>query len=483
MLRILVAIASYGKGNDHYLHRLIAEYRSMPFHIDIVILSNLEKKPAPEIECLVGLPSRNPWSLPFAHKKLFADRADEYDLFIYSEDDILIQETNIRAFLQVTPLLKSDEIAGFIRIEKAAGGENSYPDMHGFFHWDPRSIRTRGDHVLARCTNEHAACYILTRSQLRTAVDSGGFLVGVHEEKYDLLCTAATDPYTQCGMTKLIPVSSLGDFCVHHMSNKYVGKMGIDEAEMQAQISSMLRLAQDPQPQHSLFKTETELPRAVYSKDYYEPVDYDAIRMIPETARRVLSIGCGWGATERMLTERGLRVVAIPLDPIISASVGASGVELVAPDGLPEIAALVRRERFDCVLCLNVLHLCENPIELLSMLNEALPPEARIVIRSPNMLSARGLRTLLGDVAFRRLLRQKRLEQGVYLSSVGTMRDWCARSRMTIGGIITPLARSDDGTLGKWAARIGGVLPKYLARLLAPFLLISVANSQMPGPR
>ena len=52
--------------------RLIEEYRSMSFKIDIVILSNIAKQFASDIEVIVGLPSRDPWSLPFCHKKLFA---------------------------------------------------------------------------------------------------------------------------------------------------------------------------------------------------------------------------------------------------------------------------------------------------------------------------------------------------------------------------------------------------------------------------
>src|SRR6478752_2416186 len=97
-LRILVAIASYGRSNDRYLERIIQEYRSMPFAIDILLVSNIDKS-GPGTECLVGLPTKNPWSLPFAHKKLFADRRDRYDLFVYSEDDILITEGNLRAWL------------------------------------------------------------------------------------------------------------------------------------------------------------------------------------------------------------------------------------------------------------------------------------------------------------------------------------------------------------------------------------------------
>jgi 2-polyprenyl-3-methyl-5-hydroxy-6-metoxy-1,4-benzoquinol methylase len=477
MLRILVAIASYGTGNDLYLHRLIAEYRSMSFHVDIVVLSNIEKNISPTIECLIGLPDRNPLSLPFAHKKLFVERANAYDIFVYSEDDILVTENNIRAFLSVTDLLNENEIAGFLRIEKSMEGKKSFPDMHDLFHWDHQSIQIRGDQIFARCTNEHSACYILTNSQLRAAINSGGFSVDVHESKYDLPCTAATDPYTQCGLTKLIPVSSIDRFCVHHMSNRYVGIMGIDEAEMRDQIATILRIAREPQPHCSLFKTETELPRALYSKNYYEPVDLAAISLIPQTANCVLSIGCGWGATERALVQRGLRVVAIPLDPIISTNAAAGGVELASCGDLREIVNLLRKEKIDCVLCLNILHVCENPTALLSTLNDCLAPRVKIVVRSPNMLSISGLRNLLRDSAFVRLLRHKRLADGVHLSSLGTMRDWFIRAQMRIDETAVHFTDWEEAEMGRRRRGIGGLLPEVLSRFFAPFLLFSAIRS------
>ena len=70
-LRVLVAITSYGSSNDHYLLKLIQEYRAMSFQVDIVVLSNLKKQLGPSIEVLVGLPNRDLWSLPFNHKKVF----------------------------------------------------------------------------------------------------------------------------------------------------------------------------------------------------------------------------------------------------------------------------------------------------------------------------------------------------------------------------------------------------------------------------
>ena len=104
--RILVAIASYGHVNDRYLGQLLGEYRAMPFDIDIVVLCNIEKHLGPDIETRVGLPNKNPWSLPFAHKRLFAERARDYDVFVYSEDDTLITAAHLRAFLEATAELE-----------------------------------------------------------------------------------------------------------------------------------------------------------------------------------------------------------------------------------------------------------------------------------------------------------------------------------------------------------------------------------------
>lgn len=64
---ILVAIANYGTGNRQHLERLISAYRAMRARVDIVVLSNIPKDLGTGVEVRVGLPSPNPWSLPFAH--------------------------------------------------------------------------------------------------------------------------------------------------------------------------------------------------------------------------------------------------------------------------------------------------------------------------------------------------------------------------------------------------------------------------------
>ncbi len=433
-LRVLVALASYGTGNDGLLDRLIREYSSMAFDVDIVILSNIEKKPAPEVECRVGLPSKDPWSLPFAHKPLFSERVDQYDLFIYSEDDILITEAQLRAFLEVTGALKEDEIAGFIRMEKNADGAVSYPDMHDEFHWDVASLRSRSNYILASFTNEHAACYVLTREQLKKAIRSGGFLVEPYQWKHDLLCTAATDPYIRCGFTKLIPISRFDDFTVHHLSNKYAGRFGVPEAEMRSQVDNMLRLSGSGATSKLLLSPETKLWRRMFSKEYYERINQDVLNAIPPVARTVLSIGCGSGELECALAAKGCEVAAVPLDPVISGGAATRGIEMIYGD-FRSASEKLRNRTFDCVLFLNMLHLVPDPVEVLALFRGCMHDTSVMIIQSPNMRSVPEL--------WRRVRYMHRYRglgsfgrSGVHVTGVGKIGEWCDESGLTVSSHI-----------------------------------------------
>ncbi|MCA6119991.1 class I SAM-dependent methyltransferase [Bradyrhizobium sp. WSM 1738] len=474
--RILVAIASYGTSNDHYLERIVREYRSMSFAVDIVVLSNIDKKLDPGIDCLVGLPNKNPWSLPFAHKKLFADRCDRYDLFIYSEDDILITERSLRAWMEVNTLLASNEVAGFLRVEYGSDGGRSYPDAHANFHWDPSSVRRRGNYTLAHFTNEHAACYVLTRSQLHRALSSGGFDVPPHEGKYDLLCTAATDPYTQCGLTKLIPVSHLDAFTVHHMSNRYVGTMGVTAEEFGKQTDALMRVALNDSSTESLLPARSWHWRFAYAKDYYEPVTREVTSLIPKRARNVLSIGCGSGAIERWLVKQGLRVVAVPLDPIIASGAAVDGVEIVPASAVSQIESKYK-EHFDCVLCLNVLHLAPAPQKLLSQSRAFMHPKSTLIVQSPNMMSLRALRPLFTTTP--RLTSFSDYEStGAHFSSARTVRRWCTDSGFSVERTLGVVAVRGNGMVGKTSA-IGDYLPGLLSHLLAPSIIVTATKVQM----
>lgn len=422
-LKALVVIASFGRKQDQYLEQLIQKYKSMPIKIDIVVTSDIAR-PLPEgVEIVVGLPTKDSWSLPFAHKKVMAERVNDYDLFIYSENDTMVTEENIEAFLRVSNSLPANEIPGFMRYENGPSGVRRYSAPHAHFHWDPASPCIRGPYTFAFFTNEHAACFLITRAQLQSLLTSGRFLVAPYQGKYDLACTAATDPYTRGGFRKLICISHFDDFLLHHMGDKYTGAdftardQGFDK-----QIPVLLAIAKNGEKPLSLLQTETKLPAARYSKNYYEPVREEVVREFPQSARTVLSLGSGTGRTEEWLVKTGRKVTAVPLDPVIGACLEGTGVEVVCGD-LRSVREKLAAQKFDCMYLSNILHLVENPAAILKGFAELLNPGGHILIVTPTV---GGLRDTV-----HRLMGKRGLEDvgnyelaGVHKVSGGDLQSW-----------------------------------------------------------
>jgi 2-polyprenyl-3-methyl-5-hydroxy-6-metoxy-1,4-benzoquinol methylase len=429
-MKILVAITSYGTSNDRYLARVTQEYRSMAFETYIVIFSNYRKRVPGGTELVVGLPTENPRSLSFAHKQLFADRQNDFDLFIYTEDDILITDKNIRAFLQLSPTLHAGEIPGFLLREIAADGSLNYPQAHAQFHWDPGSVVCRGSETYAFFTNEHAASYMLTRVHLQQAVASGGFVVRPYEDRYDMLCSAATDPYTRCGFRKLICISRLEEFSLHHLPNKYIGKLGISGGTLQRQVEALIKIGQNGSVPVSLFQSETKLMGMSYSKDYYEPARREIAPLMEKSASNVLSIGCGWGATEAWLAKSGLRVVAVPMDPVISAEMTGTGAELIHGE-LKKAIGTLAGQRFDCLLLLNMLHLVEDPVGVLRSVSSLMSPHCQLIATVPNLSSiVVRWKRIRGGSRWKRL--EKYESSRVHQTSQRLIRKWFAEAGLGV---------------------------------------------------
>ena len=382
-LRLLVTIASFGEKNLSYLSRIIRRYRAMDLDVEIVVFSEAPKDVDGADRVVVGLPSKNPWSLPFAHKALLAENLDRFDLFAYSEDDIEVTQENIEAFLRVSSELREDEIAGFLRYEVSEAGEIFLPDCHAHFHWKPDSVRQRGDFTIAEFTNEHAAFYLLTQDQLRGAIASGGFLRDPCEGEYDMLCTAATDPYTNCGFRKIVCVRPLEDFLIHHMSNRYVGQLGVSMAAFQEQIQTLVQIGEGAHPATVLCTSESKALHREWSKSYYEQPFDELLEMIPSDFRTVLSIGCGSGATEDQLRKRGALVTALPLDSVIGAQAARRGLEVIYGSTDECLWRLNGRE-FDCVLTTDLLHLQPDPRGFLEQFSRFVRPGGALVIAGPN---------------------------------------------------------------------------------------------------
>lgn len=383
-MKILVAIANHGTKNNAFLKRLLEEYRHFTCEVSIVVLSDTPKSFGDDIEVRVGAPTRNPYSLPFGYKKLFRERQNEYDIFIYSEDDTLITEENVRSFVDVTQYLPEEIICGFIRYETDHQKTRYYSTFNNHYHWDPTSVVQYGPYKLAYCTNEHSACFILTRAQLKKAIASGGFDKPPRVEKYDMLVTAATDPYTQCGFRKLIPVSHLEQFSLQHLPNVYIGKMGVKEEEVLRQIEVLLNVENEKIPGPLI--DSKRLDGIGGAKQYYERIRQDILETIPPQAKTVLSVGCVWGETEKEIAGRGIKVVGVPMDAVIAVSARMRGIETTPPNHDAAIRYLSGR-KFDCILFNDVLEHVDDPAKWLNEYRSLLNPDGCFVISAANSIA------------------------------------------------------------------------------------------------
>jgi len=171
--------------------------------------------------------------------------------------------------------------------------------------------------------------------------------------------------------------------------------------------------------------------------------------MIPPDVRTVLSIGCGWGATEAWLVEKGFRVTAVPLDPVIPGRAAAMGVEVVQGD-FEAVRKKLANRTFDCLLLLNVLHLLEDPVALLSSFKELLSESSVIISLVPNMARASKLWTKAGrEQRFTGISYQV---AGAHFVSHKVVRKWFyaagTKVRKTIDVLAPPAQRVSKLTLG-----------------------------------
>jgi len=382
-LRLLVTIASYGTGHLQFLKQIIRTYQSMAMEVHVVVFSEAPKGLGIGVEEIVGLPSRNTWTLPFAHKPVFAQRVEQYDLFIYTEDDIGISERQIRAFLEATPELEPEEIAGFLRYEVDPSGTWLLAEPWGHYHWKPESVRRRGRFTVAEFTNEHAGFYILTRSQLRRAIASGGFLRGPCRGRYGWPETAATDPYTQCGFRKVICISALDDFLVHHLPDRYVAQLDVSLGSFREQIQTLMEIAQGRHPASTFSRVESDRLPSLWQKFYYEKPKKEILEIVPRDARSVLSVGCGSGEMETRLQQRGARITVVPLDSVIGTAAARRGFEVVYGTW-DECFCKLGGRRFDCVIMKDLLHLQPDPGRCVAECSRLVGDGGSLVLGGPN---------------------------------------------------------------------------------------------------
>ncbi len=382
-VRVLVAIAHHGQKNRAFLDQMLREFSGMHDTVDVVILAEAPKTDLPDdVEVRIGLPTSDPWSLPFGHRQLFAERVDDYDVFIYSEDDTLIEQRHLDTFLELSAALPNDALPGWQRYELHPDGRRSYCTVHSHYHWDTRSIRRHGDLTIARFTNDHGAAYALTRAQLRRAIGSGGFLVAPHRGRYDMLVSAATDVYTQCGMTKVFCIERMDDQLVHHLPNVYLDSLGVGQRTFDVQLESIAQIADGERVPMTLFDTAVDLPTDMWDRHAFPVPLGSLVDLLPANTARLLSVGTASGSVEQTAVAAGVDVVGIPIDEVLAAVATERGIATWAPE-IPSNSGRAG-DPFDVIVAFDVLAHVSDPVEMLRRLAPLLADGGQLIVTVPD---------------------------------------------------------------------------------------------------
>ena len=182
------------------------------------------------------------YRLSLQHRKTVAAELNKYDLFIYHEDDVIITHANVIAYIEETKNLYTlnhsslnNNMIGFQRyfIEKQPSQitegyltrwrerYQEFPDYHRICHHGV---------VYMDCNkNTHQAMWILTRAQIeilqnkcsfldQTLEDEQGdsFLVREYMSSFSIFRNNFGFENNSCGLKKMIPLSTINRFVVHH---------------------------------------------------------------------------------------------------------------------------------------------------------------------------------------------------------------------------------------------------------------------------
>ncbi len=228
MKKVLVCISNYGSDQIQYLYEVLHQYYKMKeFEFDVVLQTTeqIDLRPfsGKRIFVEVFLPAIGR-GLAYQHRKVMIHLRNRYDLFIYTENDMLITEENLLAFCRETEKLPSQFICGFLRYERNRANlddkELYLIDCHPVAGVKEATFNIHGERYIS-IVNKHQGCFVVTRPQLEIAIKSGGFDSPPPPSMYGLLESAASDVYLRCGLIKLISVAEIDHLIVRHLSDKY----------------------------------------------------------------------------------------------------------------------------------------------------------------------------------------------------------------------------------------------------------------------
>lgn len=245
MKNILAVLVNYGNEQLQYLQEVVFALKSFKkYNVTIIVNSNIPLN-IDGIDHVNLIELNNYQLLPLTCRQVIWNYKDEFDIFLFGENDHLFKEHHIDKYLEYTSILPNNRIAGLIQYEENETGRY-YPAYHAHYDWDYNSIEEYGGKKFAHFTNIHQATFIITKDQLHKIGEQYDFTQFFGQSHYSVKCKVNTDIYQFCGMKKMICISEFEDNLIHHLPNIYINgdqgrnKLGYGEDKMINSIKQML---------------------------------------------------------------------------------------------------------------------------------------------------------------------------------------------------------------------------------------------------
>ncbi|MBX2962819.1 MAG: hypothetical protein KF687_09925 [Cyclobacteriaceae bacterium] len=272
MKSVLAVIANFGSVQNKYLQQVVTALKSIPtFKVTVVVNSNI---PLPEISGidrvnviklseglnliskLVFKIDKRGWNgtifdynfIPMTCREVIDKESENFDYFIFTENDHLWLERHINSFIEYEQILPDNRIAGLIQYEDYdhKSDQRYFPAYHSPYDWDYESVEEYSDKKFAHFLNVHQGSFIISKQQLRRIKSAHDFSRFLSNDRYSMKCKANTDIFQYCGMKKVICISDFESSLIHHLPNIYTtgklgrNKLGSDEIRMREALNKLL---------------------------------------------------------------------------------------------------------------------------------------------------------------------------------------------------------------------------------------------------
>jgi hypothetical protein len=245
--KLLVHIAfHYNNYRVQYLLTVLENFKNYQLSdIHVVIDTNTEETKEKLKDFIAELPFQvnihchldldHPFSLTWTHRQQMLEHLEDYDIFMYLEDDILIPWAAFEAWLSENEAVyKTGRIRGFLRVENPGGDKLYATDYTGPM---PAPVIWRiGQQYYFEPSRCYHGCWVYTKKQMKDFIQSSSWMnreIFSGDDRDRAIFRGDIRASAAAGMMKplqgfhllVLPINSDGTFpdevFIYHLPNNY----------------------------------------------------------------------------------------------------------------------------------------------------------------------------------------------------------------------------------------------------------------------